>query len=458
MKRKWISVLLMIVMTASMLAGCGSKQDSGTPGAEPDNKAAAEKTDESAPADAKEVNISFYSTQTGIDDTYLDIIDHFEAENPGITVEYIAAGDDQLQKWMSLYASNEGPTVSLMDPINIWENQDRMREMTKEDCPWLDNIIEESLVSYIYNDKLYGIPMSAAGYGLLYNQKVLDEAVGGTFDPSSIKTRSDLEDLFKKIEATGAAGSMFTGVNWSLGSHYLGALVYGPARGDVATRDAFVQAQKSGEANLIDDPLFNGLMDTFDLIAEYNYNKKDPLVGNVNMDAEALVTGKAGTWFMGDWAWVYLADLVAEGDSFGIIPIPYSDDPDDKFNTSIPLSYPKGYCVDASQNTEEQQEAGLKFIEYITSNEYAQKVSIDVGGQALPYKNCTAEIKSPLGQATQKYISEGKAYDIYDGSVNGLPSDFWYECGAYTCEYLAGACDRKQLSEKVGSYWKALEN
>ena len=46
-------------------------------------------------------------------------------------------------------------------------------------------------------------------------------------------------------------------------------------------------------------------MDTFDLIAEYNYNKKDPLVGNVNMDAEALVTGKAGTWFMGDWAWVY---------------------------------------------------------------------------------------------------------------------------------------------------------
>ena len=53
MKRKWISVLLMIVMTASMLAGCGSKQDSGTPGAEPDNKAAAEKTDESAPADAR---------------------------------------------------------------------------------------------------------------------------------------------------------------------------------------------------------------------------------------------------------------------------------------------------------------------------------------------------------------------------------------------------------------------
>ena len=128
MKRKWISVLLMIVMTASMLAGCGSKQDNRTPGRSRIIRRPRKKRMRARPQTQKEVNISFYSTQTGIDDTYLDIIDHFEADNPGITVEYIAAGDDQLQKWMSLYASNEGPTVSLMDPINIWENQDRMRK------------------------------------------------------------------------------------------------------------------------------------------------------------------------------------------------------------------------------------------------------------------------------------------------------------------------------------------
>ena len=53
--------------------------------------------------------------------------------------------------------------------------------------------------------KIYGIPYSTAGIGLVYNKTVLDKAVGGDFDPSTIKTRSDLAELFDQIEATGAA-------------------------------------------------------------------------------------------------------------------------------------------------------------------------------------------------------------------------------------------------------------
>ena len=59
---------------------------------------------------------------------------------------------------------------------------------------------------------------------------------------------------------------------------------------------------KSGEANLIDDPLFNGLMDTFDLIAEYNYNKKIRWLEMSIWTPKRWLPAKAGTWFMGDWA------------------------------------------------------------------------------------------------------------------------------------------------------------
>ena len=85
----------------------------------------------------------------------------------------------------------------------------------------------------------------------------------------------------------------------------------------------------SGEAKEIDSPVFNGYMDTFDLLAQYNYNKADPLVGDVNMDAQALATGDCGTWFMGDWAWTYMADIVEPDAQFGLLPLPYSDDPDE---------------------------------------------------------------------------------------------------------------------------------
>lgn len=159
---------------------------------------------------------------------------------------------------------------------------------------------------------------------------------------------------------------------------------------------------------------------------------------------------------MGDWAWTYLADVVEDGAEFGLLPIPHSDDASDVINQSIPTSYAKGYCVDASQNTEEQQEAGVKFIEYLTSDATAEQVMAKTCGQALPYKNADVTIESPLGLSTAGYISKGLTYDFY-GTPNMCPSDIWYECGAYMCEYLAGACDRETLASEIDAYWQKQE-
>lgn len=446
MKKRIFSVLLAGTLTMGLLAGCGS--GNAGQGNEGGNGGGA------AAGSSGPVEISFYTTETGKDDYFQDLISDFESKNEGIKVEYIAAGDDQLQAWMALYSSNEGPTVSLMDPINIFENQERMLDLTGQ--PMIDNIKEESLSTFTFGGKVYGAPMSAAGVGLLYNKAVCDAAVGGDFDPSSIKTRSDLKDLLEKIEATGVAGSCLTGVNWSLGSHYL-CRAYGAAIGNTDERVAYVNSIIAGETKEIDNDVFNGYMDTLDLLAEYNINKADPLVGDVNIDAAALAAGECGTWMMGDWAWTYLAAIVEEGAEFGLLPVPYSDDENDIINQSIPTSYAKGYCIDKSQNTEEQQQAGLKFIEYITSDAYAQEQTAIVCGQALPYKNFSASDKlSPLGQSTASYMSQGLAYDFY-GTPNLYPSDIWYECGAYMCEYLAGACDRESLASRVDEYWGKQE-
>ena len=440
MKKKIVSVLLAASMVAGLISGCGGVGGSG------------ESSSDDEASGGETVEISFYTTETGKDEMFQNAISKFEEDNPGITVEYIAAGDDQLQKWMSLYASNEAPTVSLMDPVNIYENQERMRVYDPEECDWLSNIKEDALGTLTYDGKIYGIPYSTAGIGLVYNKTVLDEAVGGDFDPSTIKTRSDLAELFDQIEATGAAASMFTGVNWSLGGHYFG-ITYGAARGDVDDRVAFVEASKAGEATLEDDQVFN---DTFDLIAEHNYNKNDPLVGNVNLDAEALVNGEVGTWFMGDWAWTYLGILENVNDNeYGILPVPQNDDENNAANTLLPTSYAKGYCIDASQNSEEQQEAGMKFVEYITSNEEVLTEFAKTCGQIFPYENFPTEaVESPLGLATAEYVNNGQNYDYY-GTADMLPSDVWYEVGAYMCEYLAGSCDRQTLAGNIDAYWQA---
>ncbi len=453
MKKKVLSLLLASSMTAVLLAGCGSTETAITASTSTDAaETSADNAEAEVIADGEEVAISFYTTETGKDDMFKAMIEDFESKNPGITVEYIAAGDDQLQAWMALYAGNEGPTVSLMDPINIYENQERMLAFDESNAPFLSNISEASLATMTFDGKVYAAPCTAAGIGLLYNKSVCDKAVGGDFDPSTIKTRSDLEELFEKIEATGVAATCLTGVNWSLGAHYL-CQTYGAEIGTVEERTAYVASLKAGEVSLMDDATFNGYMDTFDLLAKYNYNKADPLVGDVNLDAMALATGECGTWFMGDWAWTYMSDLVTEDNEFGLMPVPVNDDPSDPVNSSIPTSYAKGYCVDASQNTEAQQAAGLKFINYLTTDDYAMDLMARTCGQAVPYKSYTGEIKSPLGKSTASYISAGQIYDFY-GTPDMVPSDFWYENGAYMCEYLAGACDRATLAGNVEAYWK----
>lgn len=151
-----VSLACMLALNA---AACGSSSSSSSA------TSASQTAASTSGSNSEAVNISFYTTQTGQDDMYLDLIKDFESKNPGITVEYIAAGDDQLQKWMSLYASNEGPTVSYMDPINIYENQERMLDLTGNEL--LDNINKDALSTYTFDGKVYGVPGTAAGIGII---------------------------------------------------------------------------------------------------------------------------------------------------------------------------------------------------------------------------------------------------------------------------------------------------
>lgn len=454
MKKRVLTLFLVLAMVVSLVSACSNEKPADKEPASLDKGTTSDVPKEETNKDDssnEKVEISFYSTQTGMDDKFEDIIVQFEEENSNIKVEYIAAGDNQLQKWMSLYASNEGTTVSLMDPINIWENQDRMLVLDPNENPWMNQVYDSAYASYIFDGDIYAIPISTQGYGLLYNQRVLDEAVGGTFDPDTIKTRDDLINLFDKIEASGRPATMITGVNWSIGMHYL-ALTYAGYRDSREIEKTVVEESRAGTFDLANDEVFNSLMDTFDLLAEYNYNKSDPLIGNIDLDAEALATGKVGTWFMGDWSWVQLKDIADRDTEFGILPIPVSNDPNDERNLKIPASQPKGYCIDTSQNTVEQQEAGKKFIEFICFNPYAQEIISDTMGATLPYENVTVKSDSPLAEVTAWYSEQGRTLDISNFIL--LPSDFWYENGASMEAYLSGAIDRDTLATQVSNYWK----
>ena len=373
-----------------------------------------------------QVSISLYTTVPGHDEDFEKFCADFMEANPDITVNYIAYDSSEKQKWMTLYASGEAPTVSLMDAVDIRENIENMAAYDLEgDDSWIKDQVDDSNLAIFKDDNgsVYGVPNSVQSMGIIYNKTTIEKATGEEFDPSTIKSNADLDALCQKIQDGGVSPIMFTGVDWSLGSHFL-SQVFNGIQGDEEAQKAFIESVKDGSAELKTNDAWNGVMDTFDIIAKYNYNANDPLVGNTELDGQAMAKGDVAMWFMGD----------------------------DAVNQELAVFPAKGYCVDGSQNDEAQQAAGKKLVEYLTI-ERAQDMS-DALSIALPFKNVDVTVASPLANATQAYVADGKVQSTYAFSAL-LPSDFWSENGAVMQQYLVGQMDRDTAADAIQAYWQA---
>lgn len=243
---------------------------------------------------------------------------------------------------------------------------------------------------------------------------------------------------------------MFTGVDWSLGSHYL-SQVFSGIQGDAEAQQNFINSLKDGSAELKSNAAWNSVMDTFDIIAKYNYNSNDPLVGNTDIDGQAIAKGDVAMWFMGDWAWNYIKDSASADDEFGLMPCPLTGNEEDAINTELGVFCSKGYCIDASQNSEEEQAAGKKLVEFFCV-EKAQEMS-DLLDMALPFSKVDVSYDNPLVSSTQSYIADGAVSSTYAFS-RLLPSDFWSENGAVMQQYLTNVMDRDAAADAIQTYWQ----
>ena len=467
MKKALAPKILSVTLTAAMAltaSACGVSTSTGggdeststtltttSSSAVSDSSASASGTATSETSNQEPVTISLYTTIPGHDDDFEALCKEFMQQNPNITVNYIAYDSSEKQKWMTLYASGEAPTVSVMDPIDIQDNVDNMVEFDPTADTWMSNVDSKYLDVFKSNGKVYGIPNSVQAMGITYNKTTIEKATGETFDPSTIKSTSDLEKLCEKIKAGGVSPIMFTGVDWSLGSHYL-SQVFSGVRGDASAQEEFISGLKSGQTELKSDPVWNSVMNTFDVIAKYNYNAKDPLVGDTEVDGQAMASGKVAMWFMGDWSWSYLSATANSSDEYGIMPCPLTDNESDEINQELGVFPSKGYCVDKSQNDEAQQAAGKKLVQFLCFGD--QQGMADLLQTALPYLNCNVTYSNPITQSTQSYIASSKTASTYAFSML-LPSDFWSENGATMQQYLAGKINRDKAADTIQKYWES---
>jgi raffinose/stachyose/melibiose transport system substrate-binding protein len=380
-----------------------------------------------------------------------DAIEAFNKENPRYGMTFVQGQLNQppFQQLLTMYASGNVPTIFILDAPDLAKVADKVVDLSNE--KWVREEYPWARQQATVGGKVLAAPQAATGVGFLYNRKLIEAATGGRFDPSTITTRSDLAALFAKIKKSQTAPILVSPLSWSLGSHFLGKLY--DAQGDGAARARFVAQLKAGTADLTDNKVFNGLMDTLDLMLKYNLNASKPIAGTIETDGKAFADGKAAFWFMGDFQWPMLQAMgvPAAGDGYGIIPVPISDDSSDSWNHKIMATSSFVMAIDKTVSTPAQQKAAKAYIDWYVHSASGQDFMVNKAGGVPAYTNVKLPVSNPLGRSVAAALADDATYAPY----MGLPSDHGNVLGDVLVKYMAGKLDRAGVAKAVTGYWQS---
>ena len=303
MKKKKVSILLAVSMTAGMLAGCGSGSGDS----------------------ADQVTINLYQNKAEISTQLQTAVDTYMEENPDVKInlETISGNDYNTNLKAKLISDNSVDIYALGD--NVTNMTDYVEDLS--DQPWVENAVEGSLEDVTLDGKVYGMPVSVEGYGLVYNKEIfeaagIDVSTLTSYDAidqacADLQEQIDsgkLKDKYPQLEAVEEYAAKDTYIP---GLHTLNV----PLANEYSSA---TELRNSDELGLKYTEEFKDLLD---LLTKYTSSKDDLSKLNA-VDFSTAVGGglaieRVAVTQQGNWIGPELKNISEEiADKMGILPIP----------------------------------------------------------------------------------------------------------------------------------------
>lgn len=365
-KGKLVSLFLTAVLGASVvLGGCGSKGESGTSNAG-DGKAGGK--------------ITIFQQKTEIYDQLKEMAAVYEKET-GVEVEvWQISGDDYYQNLKTYMSSESGPMVfSLSSSTEIEEMSDYLEDIGG--LSFLDKINDDLIAKS--GGKTIGVPMTAEGFGLVYNKDLVSEGAWNSTDT-----------LVAMIQEAGADGT--TGVGLSQEAYFLIGQILNTPFALQEDPVQFCQDVYSGKINIADVEEFQELGKIFEAIKA---NQKNPMEVSYDQNCGDFATGKAKMIHQGNWCYSLFSSYEVDFD-MGMAPLPIAG------NKSIAVGVPSVWCVniDASDN---DKQLAKDFLNWLYTSETGADYLTNKFGFIPVVDGMASEKLDPLSQAVSDAIAEG---------------------------------------------------
>ena len=366
------------------------------------------------------------------------------------SIPHTSTTSSTFAKLTTLYASKNAPTLMTL-ASEIDNFQQNLMDLGNTD---LAKKAFANTLNYATRDGVvYGVPVTIEAFGFIYNKAILDKAVGGTFDPESIKTRDDLSNLFDEIKNnTDATPVTISPMDWSLGAHYTNVFFTNTAD-DLSGKLKVLSDLKAGTYNLKSNKTYSDWLDTFDLMMANNIHADSPLSPTYDDGALDLATGEVGLWFQGNWTYPLLKEINPDGE-YGILPVPINNDASRPGNTAISIGVPSYFSIDISQSTPEQRAGAIDFVNWLYQTPEGQAHVVTDMDFIPVYKGTEVQPKNGLSQMVMKYAESDRSLDwinLY------YPSEAYSAMGASMQKYLAGVVDRDGLADEIEEYWASAK-
>lgn len=421
------SVGLAAAMSVALMAGCSGSTEKNTNDNSEDGG----------------VTISLLNTKSELVDQFDQLADKYE-EQTGVHIDVQFTSDVVSTHLSEKYASGSPYTIMMVDRTDVYAFQQYLLDLSDQE--WVADGGSEYGVNI--DGKTYSFPLLIEAVGLLYNAQAIEDVTGEEFNWKDYNTPEKFQALLDELVAGGMESPVAVNKDdWSLANHFFGQLYDQQGNSEEGSQE-YVDSLMSGSVDLANDDRFNSLMDSFDTMLKYNINSADPLAADYDMNNEYFASGDVAFWFNGSW----VTDVYSTTDKIGIMPLPQSDT-DGEVNDRLIAGASKTFVIDKEYSTEEQQKAAEDFLNWLVYDENGQSFMVDDCGIIPAFSNIDKEVTTPIGVATQQFISDGQTEYWYQA----IPGDHGTEVGASLQKYMSGNIDREGLASEVETYWSSQE-
>ncbi|BBD67436.1 extracellular solute-binding protein [Nostoc commune NIES-4072] len=314
------------------------------------------------------------------------LVAKFNQTHTDVKVKSIFIGQPQLPKILTAVVGNAPPDILSFDPQLTGQFMQlgaiRPLEEWLEKLPLKSEITSNLWEELKLNEHLWSIPLYTSNLGIFYRPKLF-QAAGIMQIP---KTWEELREVAKKltIDRNGDNRPEQYGMLLPLGKEEWTVFSWFPfllsAGGEIVTNN---------RPNLTNPGAIAALQFWQDLLKDGSATLSSPERG---YEEDAFISGRVAMQITGPWTYIMKSNV-----DFNVFPIPANVKPATVTATG------NMYLM---KTTPEREQAALKFLEYVLSEEFQTEWSIGTG--FLP-----VNIKSAQSQAYQEFIQQKPVLKIF---------------------------------------------